>query len=887
MNATRLLAAPASILALSLCSALSLVAGQARAQTGFALDRFEPAAKGSAWFVLDSLDLRGAARPRSGSSPTTRTSRSSSSIRTAPSGATSSGTSCSSTSARASSSPTDFAWPRTSPSPPVRGRRRRNAERHVVRATEQRGAGDLRLDADVRLFGVYGGPITVALGGQVYLPTGGSIVVRQRRERARRAAPARGRGARHRRVRRVGGLHGPRRRGRLRREPDGRRARARRGGGPAPGRPALAPRTGGLRVHRYHGLQDGLRAAPEPARGPLGAHVTAGSIRFGAGGGTGLTQGFGSPGPRRRLDRVRPRRSARRPRIAITTASSTPRTRAPTIPGVRTDDPTTNGCPPPAPAADRDNDGVLDAEDACPDVPGVRDRRSEDERLPARRDDDGILDTEDACPDVPGVRTDDPKTNGCPADRPRQGRHPRRRGRLPRRARARRIADPKKNGCPQARSCSDGRDQDPRPGEVQDRRAPTSCPESDAILGAVAEGPRASTPRSRRSRSRATPTTAAAPRYNKKLSERARGVRREVARRARRRQARALVERGLRAATGPSTRTTTDEGRQNNRRVEFHILEGAIGPSGGASSPARRLPRRRRARPRQNDWTSRRATSADYGWQPQGSRRRAACGRLIQSFCPARVRGVRGRWSARGGVGHRDGDLVARVRVGVFRRGSAPRRPAARPRRTRRRSSTLRTERPSLGRVTRDRRAVPAEADVGHVRDGAAPGRRGHAVLRVREDLREALLERHEVIAPLGRRLPASRIVALEDARIAQRRIGGPASSSAADASGSWKAAASIPSSRPSGSMTRSRAPPEVERHRDEDEAEDHRGDCLPARRALVAPELPRRVRGRAQRRPRLGGGTGGRRRIRHARAQDTFPLSDCSLAGRAPRSSP
>jgi OOP family OmpA-OmpF porin len=33
---------------------------------------------------------------------------------------------------------------------------------------------------------------------------------------------------------------------------------------------------------------------------------------------------------------------------------------------------------------------------------------------PPDRDGDGIPDAEDACPDVPGVHTDDPKTNGCP-----------------------------------------------------------------------------------------------------------------------------------------------------------------------------------------------------------------------------------------------------------------------------------------------------------------------------------------------------------------------------------------------------------------------------------------------------------------------------------------
>ena len=34
---------------------------------------------------------------------------------------------------------------------------------------------------------------------------------------------------------------------------------------------------------------------------------------------------------------------------------------------------------------------------------------------PPDRDLDGIVDAEDACPDVPGVRTEDPKTSGCPA----------------------------------------------------------------------------------------------------------------------------------------------------------------------------------------------------------------------------------------------------------------------------------------------------------------------------------------------------------------------------------------------------------------------------------------------------------------------------------------
>lgn len=83
----------------------------------------------------------------------------------------------------------------------------------------------------------------------------------------------------------------------------------------------------------------------------------------------------------------------------------------PDVKGVRTNDPQTNGCPPP----DRDGDGVLDAEDACPDVPGVRTNDPATNGCPRPdRDGDGVFDAEDACPDLPGVRTSDPATNGCP-----------------------------------------------------------------------------------------------------------------------------------------------------------------------------------------------------------------------------------------------------------------------------------------------------------------------------------------------------------------------------------------------------------------------------------------------------------------------------------------
>ncbi len=83
----------------------------------------------------------------------------------------------------------------------------------------------------------------------------------------------------------------------------------------------------------------------------------------------------------------------------------------PDVPGIRTSDPRTNGCP----RGDRDHDGIFDDEDACPDVPGIRTSDPKTNGCPrSDRDNDGIFDDEDACPDVPGVRTNDPKTNGCP-----------------------------------------------------------------------------------------------------------------------------------------------------------------------------------------------------------------------------------------------------------------------------------------------------------------------------------------------------------------------------------------------------------------------------------------------------------------------------------------
>jgi outer membrane protein OmpA-like peptidoglycan-associated protein len=73
--------------------------------------------------------------------------------------------------------------------------------------------------------------------------------------------------------------------------------------------------------------------------------------------------------------------------------------KCPTVKGVRAN----NGCP-----LDTDGDGIIDAEDRCPSVAGVR----ENAGCPADTDGDGIIDAEDKCPTVAGVR----ENKGCPAD---------------------------------------------------------------------------------------------------------------------------------------------------------------------------------------------------------------------------------------------------------------------------------------------------------------------------------------------------------------------------------------------------------------------------------------------------------------------------------------
>jgi OOP family OmpA-OmpF porin len=185
----------------------------------------------------------------------------------------------------------------------------------------------------------------------------------------------------------------------------------------------------------------------------VGAHYQLGDFKLGAGVGPGLTRGVGTPQVRGLFSfeyaPPLPRPIADRDGDGIPDAqdacpdqkglaSADPRANGcpdrdgdgiadpldacPDQKGVATSDPRTNGCPPKAePPPDRDHDGVADAQDACPDLPGVATADPTTNGCPPDRDHDGVPDAQDACPDVPGVATSDPKTNGCPGDRDGDG----------------------------------------------------------------------------------------------------------------------------------------------------------------------------------------------------------------------------------------------------------------------------------------------------------------------------------------------------------------------------------------------------------------------------------------------------------------------------------
>jgi len=114
----------------------------------------------------------------------------------------------------------------------------------------------------------------------------------------------------------------------------------------------------------------------------------------------------------------------------------------PDVKGELQSDPAKDGCPP----ADKDGDLVLDIEDACPSEAGLRNSDETKNGCPADEDGDGIFDAKDACVAVRGSENPDPKKNGCPGDRDADGIVDASDGCPDTAGPA--SSDPKENGCP-------------------------------------------------------------------------------------------------------------------------------------------------------------------------------------------------------------------------------------------------------------------------------------------------------------------------------------------------------------------------------------------------------------------------------------------------------
>jgi outer membrane protein OmpA-like peptidoglycan-associated protein len=243
----------------------------------------------------------------------------------------------------------------------------------------------------------------------------------------------------------------------------------------------------------------------------------------------------------------------------------------PDVKGVADEDPKKNGCPP---EHDRDHDGILDDDDACPDVKGVADEDPKKNGCPPEqdRDHDGILDDVDACPEVKGLADPDPKKNGCPppTDTDKDGiiddldACPTEKGP--------RNEDPRKNGCPVVHVANN---EIIILEQVQfDTNQATIKKVSDQLLDQVA-AVLTSHDEITQVEVQGHTDSRGAPAHNKQLSQaRAQAVVNALVKRG--------VAKGRLTAKGygqdvPIADNDTDDGRQQNRRVQFAITEKSKG----------------------------------------------------------------------------------------------------------------------------------------------------------------------------------------------------------------------------------------------------------------------------------------------------------------------
>lgn len=543
----------------------------AQAADGFALNRYDPAERGSDWFALESLDLRGHHRIATGvvgdwsHRPLVLYDGSGEALQAVLSDQLY---------AYLGASAIWFDRLRVGLSVPlvfVNQGEDPVPGAPTVDLSSGANIGDVRLSADVRLLGSYGDVLTLALGTHLYIPSGSSDAFTG--DGSFRAQPH---------VLAAGKLGAFEYAGRT-----GVNVRAASDfAGAELGSEWVFAAAGGVRF-----WEERLLVGPElwggtlvssdigvfdkdatPVEVLLGAHYHFREWRFGLGAGPGLSRGLGTP-QLRALASLEWVQTEEEPVFEPPPAADLDgdgvldsHDACPSQPGVRHPDPGQNGCPAPL---DSDGDTILDDIDACPNERG---EPSDDARRhgcpPLDTDADGVLDREDACITEAGPRSEDPARNGCPIPPDRDGDDivdaedacPERAGEA--------SQDPAQHGCPRV-SLEGDRVQVLDRIEFENAKAELR-PESEPILEAVAKVLREH-PEILRVEIQGHTDSRGKHASNIDLSKR-----RAAAVRA------WLIEHGIDAARltsqgfgpdRPIDSNTTDEGRQRNRRVEFHVVE--------------------------------------------------------------------------------------------------------------------------------------------------------------------------------------------------------------------------------------------------------------------------------------------------------------------------
>ena len=335
----------------------------------------------------------------------------------------------------------------------------------------------------------------------------------------------------------------------------------------------------GPEVFGSTGLSGGQRVTP--IEGLLGAHYDlVKDVRVGISGGAGFTRDYGAPVARGLLSfewvpgdakPEAPPAIVDRDGDGIADCEDA----CGFVKGVASLDPSKNGCP-----LDTDSDGVPDNVDACPTVPGIASADGAANGCPQDSDRDGVADAEDACPREAGPRRPDPKTSGCPdVKAPPAPPNPDRDGdgvmndidACPDEA-GKPDADPKKNGCPKA-FLQNGTIKITEQVKFKTASAEiVAGKESSDILEAVVAVLKAH-PEIKTIRVEGHTDDRGNAESNKTLSQaRAESVAKWLETHG--------VEKSRLKASGfgqekPIESNATEQGRTNNRRVEFHVEEGS------------------------------------------------------------------------------------------------------------------------------------------------------------------------------------------------------------------------------------------------------------------------------------------------------------------------